>query len=120
MSVQAKFFVQKVDRFDGAATASNIEFSAVCRGIENAGWAAATPGGRIQLGVLNDKATDYFEQGAEYIVTFVRVEKPAPGDGHPIAPVTDKYNNLLCATCGGHVGGETGAEMHEQVYGKKA
>lgn len=100
MSVVAKFYVTNVERPEGSSTASKIDFQAVCRGIENAGWASATPGGNITLWSLNDNATDYFERGKEYELHFIEVAKPAPGDGHNARPVKTKYGSYICATCG--------------------
>ena len=119
MSVIAKFYVTKVDRHEGAPTASGVHLGAVCRGKENAGWASATPSGSINLGILNDKATDYFEEGAEYLVTFEKVAKPTPGDGH--APVlAETQGSVMCQFCGMYaVGGPDGLDWsaHERVYG---
>lgn len=104
MSVVAKFYVTNVDRTEGSSTASKIDLQPVCRGIENAGWASATPGGSMTLWSLNDNATEYFEKGVEYEIHFLRVAKPAPGDGHVARPVKTKYNSYICATCGGSPG----------------
>lgn len=100
MSVVAKFYVSKVDRVEGSSTATQVQLGAVCRGIENAIWSQATPSGSITMGILNEAATEYFEAGAEYLVTFHRVTKPAPHDGHPLAIVTTKNGAMLCETCG--------------------
>lgn len=101
MSVVAKFYVSNVERPEGSSTASKIDMQAVCRGIENSGWASATPGGNMTLWSLNDNATDYFERGCEYEIHFVKVAKPTPGDGHTTRPIKTKYGSYICATCGG-------------------
>lgn len=101
MSVAAKFYVQSVEKTEGSSTASKITLGAVCRGIENSGWASATPAGNIVLWSLNDAATEQFVQGEEYLIHFTRSPKPAPGDGHKPDPVKTKYGSIVCATCGG-------------------
>jgi len=101
MSVVAKFYVTNVERPEGSSTASKIDLQPVCRGIENAGWASATPGGSITLWSLNDNATDYFERGQEYEIHFLQVAKPTPGDGHSVRAIKTKYGSYICATCGG-------------------
>lgn len=119
MTVVAKFYVSKLVRHEGAPTADRIELGAVCRGAENKLWASATPWGHIEMGSLNDKATDEFEEGAEYEVTFRRVEKPKPGDGH--AP--ELYSGgRECGRCGMYPDRdfETGKDdwsKHEELYG---
>src|SRR3990167_10154904 len=118
--VVAKFYVQTVEQHEGAPTASGVKMGAVCRGKENAGWASATPSGTIQLGILNDKATAYFEEGEEYLVTFKKVPKPTPGDGHT-PELVDAQGSPMCVFCGMY--GVTGADgdvdwsAHERVYG---
>ena len=102
MSVVAKFYVSNVDVTEGSSTASKIDLSPVCRGVENAGWSSATPGGSMTLWSLNDDATEYFEKGVEYEIHFLRVEKPAPGDGHNARPIKTKYGSYCCMTCGGY------------------
>jgi hypothetical protein len=100
MSVVAKFYVSNVERPEGSSTASKIDMQAVCRGVENAAWASATPGGNMTLWSLNDNATEYFERGCEYEIHFLKVAKPEPGDGHKARPVKSKYGQYVCATCG--------------------
>lgn len=120
MSVIAKFFVQELDRHEDSPTASRIKMGAVCRGQANKAWASATPGGSVELFTLNEAATDYFEKGAEYEVTFVRVEPPKPGDGH--APQIFQGANE-CGRCGMYPGRneETGQyddwSAHTELYG---
>lgn len=97
--VRAKFFASKVENPEGA-TAAIVELGAVCRGVENAIWAQATPSGYISMSVLNTPAFEQFEQGAEYEVTFRKVAKPAAGDRHPVVETSDKYGRLVCETCG--------------------
>lgn len=103
MSVRAKFYVSKVETFENS-TASQIYLNAVCRGVENAMWAQATPAGSIQMSVKNDLATEQFVQGEEYEVTFRRVAKPAPGDGHSIIEAVNSYGGIICETCGAQLG----------------
>jgi len=122
MSVIGKFYVTDVNTYPGA-TASDVRLGAVCRGVENALWSAATPSGSIQMNILNDAATAQFEKGAEYLVTFTKVAKPEPHDGHTVQPVTAKHGALVCATCGLYLGPAGDAplgsamEVHDTTYG---
>lgn len=116
MSVRAKFYCQKVNRHEDSPTASGVQLGAVCRGKENAGWASATPSGSIQMGVLNEAATGYFEEGAEYLVTFTKVDKPTAGDGHQPKPV-DSYGKTMCAFCGVYRDEDGTWAAHEHHYG---
>lgn len=133
MPVKAKFYVGKIDARDGA-TGATVHLGAVCRGIENSSWAAATPSGSIQMTILNDLATEYFEQGAEYEVTFVKAAKPMPGDGHQVDPVKAKHGYTICGTCGAyplvHVGagekiddpstwGPDAWKAHDEMFGTR-
>lgn len=123
--VVAKFYVRKVTPTpEGSSTAAQIEMGAVCRGIENAVWSQATPGGSISMNVLNAAATPYFEEGAEYLVTFERVAKPEPHDGHKLIVVQDKHGAFLCETCGffpiwpdGFKQGVADWSKHDEIYG---
>jgi hypothetical protein len=102
MAVVAKFFCSNVEQDPYTSTAAQVHLGAVCRGRENRQWASATPYGTITMGIRNDAATAYFEQGEEYLVTFTKVAKPAVGDGHaPIpAPNFGGTEDSLCETCG--------------------
>ena len=109
MSVQAKFYVGEVQHYPNTPTAAKVRMGAVCRGKENRQWAQATPSGTIELSILNDAATAYFEQGQEYLVVFTKVAKPAAGDGHapiPVKEATDAQGkpigNIMCEFCGGY------------------
>ena len=97
--IRAKFFVNDVKSPEGA-TAAQVSLGAVCRGVENALWSQATPAGSIQMHVKNTPAFEQFERGAEYEVTFRKVPKPAPGDGHEPAPATDMHGRVVCEFCG--------------------
>lgn len=99
MTVRAKFICYKADNPEGAA-AAQVQLGAVCRGIENAMWAQATPSGSITMAVKNDPAFEQFEQGAEYEVTFRKVPKPLPNDGHEIVPAVDMHGRRICEFCG--------------------
>lgn len=130
MSVVAKFYVADIETFPNSDNA-RISMYPVCRGVENASWASATPSGNLIMNVLNVYATAQFEKGAEYYIRFEKAVKPLPGDGHQIVPVTDKYGHQLCEVCGMQVGTrahkdsevatpiEGAAERHEQTYGVK-
>jgi hypothetical protein len=103
-AVRAKFYVSEVDPAEGTSAAATVKLQAVCRGIENAMWAQATPWGNITMGIKNDSAVPLFEKGEEYEVTFRKVAKPTPGDGHPIKQATNSYGGLICETCGMQLG----------------
>lgn len=103
MTVRAKFYVSNLEEREGA-TAAMVNLSAVCRGVENAMWAQATPSGQITMYVKNDPAFEQFEKGAEYEVTFRKVAKPAAGDGHEIVLAATMHGNLVCETCGANMG----------------
>ncbi len=124
MGVIAKFFVQEVERHENTPTASHIKLGAVCRGKVNAGWASATPGGTIDLWVLNEAATAYFVEGAEYEIRFQRVEPPKLGDGHQPVPVTmNTAGDLMCQECGVYakmVDGRPDWTAHAEHYGPDA
>lgn len=118
MTVRAKFYVSKIDRPEGA-TASTVYLGAVCRGIENAMWSQFTPAGSIQMSIKNDLATDQFEYGAEYEVTFTKVAKPQPNDGHEIKPAVDKNGVEICEFCGmtlGHTDEAVAKESWKAPY----
>lgn len=98
--VRAKFYVQKITRAEGSSTADQVVLGAVCRGVENALWSQYTPSGTISMGVLNEAATAQFIEGEEYEVTFTRVTRPKPGDGHAVVAVKTMHGNWVCETCG--------------------
>lgn len=133
MSVRAKFYVSTLKNPEGA-TAAEVQLNAVCRGVENAMWAQATPCGSISMHVKNDPAFEQFEQGAEYEVTFRKVEKPTPGDGHEIVQAVTMHHAIVCETCGAHLGVtedapwrgntepgliEQNVRAHEELYAKR-
>src|SRR4051794_40135924 len=93
--VRAKFFCNGVQNPEGASSAQ-VTLGAVCRGVENALWAQATPAGSITMNVKNTPAFEQFEYGAEYEVTFRKVEKPQPNDGHAIEPATTLQGAEVC------------------------
>lgn len=103
MSVKAKFYVSNLVNPEGA-TAAQVGLNAVCRGVENALWAQATPAGSIQMHVKNDPAFEQFEMGEEYEVTFRKVARPKPGDGHPIIEAVNMHGGIVCETCGVQLG----------------
>jgi hypothetical protein len=129
MTVVGKFFVSEIVRHDGAPTADRVKLGAVCRGRENRQWASATPWGTIEMGILNDAATEQFEQGAEYLVTFQKVPKPAPHDGHEPIPApgfghvtVEEAQYVMCEFCGVNAkkDPDTGAldwSDHEKAFG---
>ena len=114
MSVRAKFYVSSLKNPEGA-TAAEVQLNAVCRGVENAMWAQATPAGSIQMHVKNDPAFEQFEQGAEYEVTFRKVAKPQPNDGHTIVPAVNMHGTIVCEFCGMTLGW-TDETVKQQSY----
>lgn len=128
MGVIAKFYVSKIHRHDGQPTADKIEMGAVCRGPQNRQWASATPWGSIEMGVLNEVATEYFIEGEEYEVIFRHVAKPEQGDGHEPIPSYSSWDHERkhpeCEFCGMslRVSGEgdfayDGLAAHKEFYG---
>jgi hypothetical protein len=139
MTVRAKFYVSDLQNPEGA-TAAQVSLNAVCRGVENAIWSQATPSGSITMYVKNDPAFEQFEKGAEYEVTFRKVPKPTPGDGHQIKPTPNMHGWVVCETCGQNLcvtaeqsaqagvsqvyaeGGEKHLQniaLHDEVYGTR-
>lgn len=114
MSVRAKFFVSKLDNPEGAS-AAQVGLSAVCRGVENSLWAQATPAGSISMHVKNDPAFEQFEMGAEYEVTFRKVARPTPGDGHQIVEAVNMHGGIVCEICGSQLG-FTAEAIEKQSY----
>ena len=129
MTVVAKFFVSEVVQHEDAPTADRIKMGVVCRGRENRQWAQATPGGTIEMFVLNDAATAQFEKGSEYLVTFEKVPKPELGDGHEPIPAPTfgqeqdvaKAQYVCCEFCGVMAeraeDGTLDWSKHEEHYG---
>lgn len=76
MTVVAKFKVASV-----AETSSdhrNVTMAAVYSSDpahENYSWSKWTPSGSINMSITNPEAFNQFEAGAEYMVTFKKVEK---------------------------------------------
>lgn len=103
MIIRAKFYVSNLVAGEGS-TASQVSMHPVCRGVENSLWAQATPSGSIMMNVKNDGAFEQFEQGAEYEVTFRKVAKPTPGDGHAVVRAVNMYGGIVCETCGAQLG----------------
>lgn len=74
MSVIAKFFcAEKTETTSGI----RIKMHPVSRGEENKTWAAYTPAGTLEMGVLNPAACEAFVVGQEYFLTFELAPKPA-------------------------------------------
>lgn len=101
--VRAKFVCNNLVNPEGA-TAAQVGLTAVCRGIENALWAQATPSGSISMNVKNNPAFEQFELHAEYEVTFRKVEKPKPNDGHTVKLAVTMQGAEVCEFCGMHLG----------------
>jgi hypothetical protein len=124
LPVRAKFYVSSETPADGA-TAAVVEMNAVCRGVENAIWASATPAGQIRMTVKNDRAYQQFIQGEEYEVIFRHVPKPKQGDGHEPQPVLNRGGWYVCETCGSGLSVEAGKisesqmQVHRDYWGAK-
>ena len=76
MAVRAKFWVTEVTH---TANGGRVKLNAVCRGEDNKTWAANTPTGQIEMGILNAAALDQFVPGEEFYVTFEPAEKGVEG-----------------------------------------
>lgn len=46
----------------------------------NYSYSKSTPAASLQMMITNPTAAEFFEQGAEYLVTFERVQRPKPVD----------------------------------------
>ena len=78
MSVQARFFVQKISSF--AATGGDqgtVELGAVARGPENRSWSAATPSGAMTMTITNPDAFVWFRDRLGKEVAITIEERPA-------------------------------------------
>lgn len=105
--VRAKFYVYDIDpsyEDQPEALARRVSLGAVCRGVENAIWASATPGANLTMTIRNDAAVQQFVKGEEYDVLFTHAPKPAPGDGHAVKPVTNSGGWYVCERCGASLG----------------
>lgn len=105
--VRAKFYVYDVDpsvEDQPDALSRQVKFGAVCRGVENALWASATPGANLIMTIRNDAAVQQFVKGEEYEVLFTHAPKPAPGDGHAVKLATNSSGWYVCERCGASLG----------------
>jgi hypothetical protein len=72
LSVRAKF---KCSSKTGHGDSSTVEFVPVYSGsAENESFYKATPGGSINLQVVNKNTADRFEVGKEYYIDFIPAE----------------------------------------------
>ncbi len=78
MSVKAKFQcheVRHVHQYDPDAVYAEVKLLPVhANSQENASWSKYTPHGEITLGITNPVAIEAFENGAEYLIDFTKVE----------------------------------------------
>lgn len=82
MPVRAKFKVTKVERVDWGEKYGELAVielfpvggAAGGESEENKAFYAATPGGFINLGVVNAAAAEQFELGTEYYIDFTRAD----------------------------------------------
>lgn len=113
MGVIARFFVQHIELPpEGSSQGTVVNLSAVCRGAANSEWASATPAGNVRMVIRNDLASQQFERGKEYEVTFHEVESPKAGDGHSVQAV-QLYEGTFwsCGVCGIYPQGQTKGGM---------
>lgn len=116
MTVAARFYVSSITPPpENSSSGTQVFLGAVCRGAANSEWASATPAGSIQMTIRNDRASEQFEQGAEYEVTFTKVDKPVFGDGHSVQAYQASYaNTWCCGVCGFYAEGQTyGVEVED-------
>lgn len=114
--VRAKFYVYNIEpsvEDQPDAVSRQVSLGAVCRGVENAIWASATPAANLVMTIRNDAATAQFVKGEEYDLLFTHAPKPAPGDGHKVKPVVNSGGWYVCERCGQSLGPGT-AEQAEQ------
>lgn len=71
--VKAKFECSHVTRHRNQETPVLSAVSATSE--ENKTWSQYTPSGRLELAITNPDAFDFFEPGAEYLLTIERVAK---------------------------------------------
>lgn len=78
MSIRAKFKVVSVTRsagWNGIKEVHTIRLQPVTSGsTENAQFYAATPGGSIELCVVNEATGNQFEIGGDYYIDFSRAD----------------------------------------------
>lgn len=86
MSVVARFYVSQITRFAHNAGQAQVTLQAVSRGPENKTWAAATPIGKVEMTIGNEKAAKWFAErlGKDIAITFE--DRP-----------------MLCTKCGAEV-----------------
>lgn len=85
-SIRAKFTCNWVQKNEGSVTA-HLHAVYSTEG-ENADFAKATPGGNLSINIDNDTpASDFFEQGKDYYLTFSSGSNPGtpppPPPGNP-------------------------------------
>jgi hypothetical protein len=80
MTVRAKFVVQSITRakhWDSSkGEVQTIKMTPVISGSdENKGFYEATPGGAVDLQILNENTGSYFELGKSYYLDFTKAEE---------------------------------------------
>lgn len=72
MSVSARFYVTQITRNAFAPGNATVVLAPVSRGPENKTWAAATPSGKVELTIGNEKAAEWFTSrlGKDIAITF--------------------------------------------------
>jgi len=77
-TVRAKFICNSVEpqeASEGESKGSSVTMSPVTSGsVENESFYKATPGGSVQLSIINEGAAEYFKVGQEYYIDFTLVE----------------------------------------------
>lgn len=105
--VDARFYVTKVELTPGSE-GGKVTLAPAYRGARNAGWAAATPSGSIEMWINNPAAFAQFTKavnhvgGPEFDIHFLHAPQAHPGDGHPFEETPKgHYNHPRCAECSG-------------------
>ena len=120
MRVSSKWYVIDVE-------GQKVTLRPVVRGVENREWASATPGGFMEMYISNPAALAQFIKGEEYTGLFEHCAKPAPGDGHPVKQLEQKYAGypdkiyFVCETCGSYASLNDDStpnwSRHEELFG---
>lgn len=76
MTVRAKFYVHSITThkaWNGPGLMGTVHLQPVTSGSdENKAFYAATPGGKIELGTVNEEALKQFNIGDEFYVDFIK------------------------------------------------
>ena len=99
--VRAKFYVAEISRKAYNPRQATVVLQAVSRGDGNAQWSEATPSGRLEMSITNERAVDALVLGQEYYLDFTPAEAHLnPMDGHAFRPSTGYGGAGSCGECG--------------------